>query len=223
MSAPSHKRRQVDREVTFRGPDCKCMACYDTGIVANGDGLVGSFLPDYDVLEDGLSAGGSDLALICHCAAAYPQSHGQEKPRAGYREASGQIHLVDGKYAMGSEIPRTAIDELHRLRSEAWQQTAAEMNRVRQARAHGDLQARPWFVEEVREALIRTAQDQARSAAAAAPVDPGGGDPAPVAGQLQSLGSCLGALLSSPGALGGACADPPLELEPTAATDGDTP
>ena len=89
----SHKRSALDRDATFYAPKVSCFACYDTGIVTNGDGLLNHYLPDYDaeIIDGNIHRhGGSDLAVICHCVAAYDsQDYEAQTTRAGFRDSTG--------------------------------------------------------------------------------------------------------------------------------------
>jgi len=193
--AVAHKRTAGDAEISFGRPFFSCYACHDTGIVVNGDDAVNERLPDYDRLPDGRRVCGSDLALICHCAAAYPRAEGDRVARAGYREADGSIRLLDGRLAVGSQLSNEAIRRLHERRAQGWALTERAMNDARRARIQGEAGARPWFIAEVAEHLRRTAIE----AQLAAPCGDG----------LQSIGSCLVETLSATGS--------PLVPEATAA------
>ena len=89
----SYERSALDRDATFYAPKVSCFACYDTGIVTNGDGLLNHYLPDYDaeIIDGNIHRhGGSDLAVICHCVAAYDsQDYDAQTTRAGFRDSTG--------------------------------------------------------------------------------------------------------------------------------------
>lgn len=189
MNGPSYKRRAEDRQLSFHRPHHACYACNDTGITSNSDGLVSEVLSDYDRLPDGRRLSGSDLPLICHCAAAFPTYEGEKASRGGFREASGQIRRVDGTRAVGAEIPKSLTRELHQRRLANWRPTEQAMSEARRARAAGQADARPWFLVELRAAMEQPATQwqtpewqppQAlRDGIASAP------------GRLQSIGGCL--------------------------------
>ena len=44
----NYRRTSLDRDTTFYVPRVECFACYDSGIVSNGDSFVNQFIPDYD-------------------------------------------------------------------------------------------------------------------------------------------------------------------------------
>lgn len=161
----SHKRQHLDRELTFRRPGCACFACYDTGVVTNGDGLVNQLLPDYDACHDGTRIAGMDAPLICPCPAA------------------ARFRTVDGVLSRGRavELTREQADWLHEQRAASWSETERLMRDARMAHAAGDPEALPWFIAEVRAAV----QQQAARAAAA-------GADLPAAGRrLQPLGGVI--------------------------------
>lgn len=165
----NHKRPLLgsdshDRDITLQPPKAACLACNDTGLVSNSDGLVRQYLSDYDLLPDGASMGASDCAVICHCTAAYgEQDHEGKVIRGGYRHDSGDIRSVDtenGPRFSGVELPKEAIQEIHHRRKAAWHETCRELNRARQARASGeDPQAMPWFLQELA-SLVRGMKDR---------------------------------------------------------------
>lgn len=165
----SHKRPLMgsathERDITLQPPKATCLACNDTGLVSNSDGLVRQYLADYDLLPDGASMGAADCAVICHCTAAYgDMDHEGKTTRGGYRHDSGDIRTVDtenGPRFSGVELPREAIQEIHHRRKAAWHETCRELNRARQARATGeDPQAMPWFLQELAN-LVRSMKDR---------------------------------------------------------------
>jgi len=158
---PSHKRQASDREVTFRTPQTRCFACYDTGCVSNSDGALWDYLHDYDHTE-GKPTGGTDLALICHCEAARSAfAPDGSVIRQGLREGSGRIHSVDteqGPRAVGVDVPLDWVTALHQRRLEAWRLTVIEVSQVRQRRLAGEPTASPWFISEVREQAMAAIQ-----------------------------------------------------------------
>lgn len=158
---PSHKRQASDREVTFRTPQTRCFACYDTGCVCNSDGALWDYLRDYDHTE-GRPTGGTDLALICHCEAARSAfAPDGSVIRQGLREGSGRIHSVDteqGPRTVGADVPLEWVTALHQRRLEAWRLTVMEVSRVRQRRLAGEPTASPWFISEVRDQAMAAIQ-----------------------------------------------------------------
>lgn len=174
-----HKRDRLDRDLTFRRPNRTCLACYDSGVVTNGDGLVNALLPDYDRNLDGGRIAGQDLPLICHCPAAYhPSGH-------GFRGSDGPMGQ-----GLTAELSREQVAEIHTRRLLSWQETERLMSDARMARAAGDPDAMPWFIAEVRHAV---AQQLARHGLRANPADPAG---QPLQ-RLQPLGGVLAQTLAS--------------------------
>lgn len=192
-----HKRTAEDREVTFRKPTYVCYACFDSGIVVNGDGAVNGELADYDRLSptdhhpQGRPVGGVDLALVCTCEAAFPAYENGAVKRAGYRESGGQVRLADDRKAVGVEPPEGLTKRLHDRRLQSWKETEQAMNAARLQAAEGKADATPWFIAEVRNVVQEQAcrnRDACRGT-----------------GGLQSLGSALSETLLKPGSpLGGA-------------------
>lgn len=175
----AHKRVLPGRDQLFRRPGRACLACYDTGVITNSDGLVNELLPDYDRDPGGGRSIGGDLPLICHCAAAHnPPGHGLRGP--------------DGLMAQGlaSELSREQVATLHQRRLASWQETERLMRDARQARAAGDPDAVPWFVAEVRHAV---AQQLARHGAAAG----SGQEPQGAPRRLQPLGGVIAGTLAA--------------------------
>lgn len=185
MPHSSYKRSSPAQQLQFQRPLRACYACDDTGVIVNGDALVNEYLPDYDRLADGRRLQGSDLELICHCAAAFPLYEGEKTARSGFREPSGAIRRVDGRHAVGAEIPRAVTMALHERRRRAWSETEALMNEVRQARAGGQSDARPWFLAELRAVMQLAGDAESRIPAAAG------------SGALQSIGGCLAEVIGS--------------------------
>ena len=137
----THKRLSEARSTTFRRPRCECLACYDSGILSDADGLLSEMLADYDRLPDGRRFVGGDLALVCHCVAAFPgiAADGSNK-RGGFRLSSGTLAIVEterGQQPIGAELPRDATRDLHRRRLERWKATETAMSGVRQQVADG--------------------------------------------------------------------------------------
>jgi hypothetical protein len=157
----TYKRSATDRALTFTAPSPECFACYDTGIVTNGDGLLSEHLPDYDRSFDGKLRGGTDCAIVCHCLASYPQQDADGKlSRGGFRQDSGSIRIVtteQGDRRVGAEIPREITADLHRRRRELWASTAKAMNAARLDRRSNTASEPPWFIATIREHLASPA------------------------------------------------------------------
>jgi hypothetical protein len=217
MQAPTnHKRSAAAAERLFQRPLHACYACNDTGIVTNSDGLVNEFLPDYDRLPDGRRMSGRDLALICHCPAAFP-GQGPNGPRTGFREGDGRLRLVDGRHAFGAELPEAITTCLDQRRRASWRQSERDMNASRRAREAGQADARPWFLVELRAAMEEQAKQALRAGAAAS------GD------GFQSIGSCLQQVVGGAGGIleavdppvtgGEGPAPPPEQAAPSTSTE----
>lgn len=169
----SHKRVAESRDTQFRRPSFGCYACHDTGLLVNGDELINQFISDYDVTPQGKRSGGHDLAIVCHCVAAYPQYDPDGKVvRGGFREASGDVRQVQserGLQAVGVSLSKEVTRELHARRRQLWQQAEEQMT---EARTSG---VSPWFIAETKAMLQK--------------LDQGSGN----RGEgLQSIGSILG-------------------------------
>jgi hypothetical protein len=175
----SHKREGVDREFAFRRPSWRCFACSDTGVATNGDSLLGQLFPDYDLLSDGRRLSGVDLPLVCVCAAAH------EPPTAGLRGPDGI--LAQGRAA---SLTQEQASWLHERRLASWIETERVMNQARMSRAAGDPDAVPWFIAEVRSAVLEQA---ARHGGAAGRADRA----AAAQRRLQPLGGVLADLMAS--------------------------
>ena len=152
-----HKRSAFDRDLTFYSPTANCYACYDTGIVSNADGLVNDYLPDYDKNNKGNRQGGCDLALICHCQAAYSTSSPDgSETKSGFRTGHG-IYATEsstgGLQSIGSELDKERTREIHSIRKENWKKTTEEMNQIRVDIAKGKKVPTPWYIAEVKEQL----------------------------------------------------------------------
>jgi hypothetical protein len=181
VGAVGHKRLQLDRDLTFRRPSRRCYACYDTGVVTNGDGLVEQLLPDYDRTLEGRRIAGQDAPLVCTCeAACRPYPHGLRGP--------------DGLLAQGRAAQLTAeqVGWLHEQREAAWSETERLMREARMARAAGDPKAMPWFIAEVRSAI---AAQLARHRGAGGADSIGTPSPFPTR-RLQPLGGVIADVLS---------------------------
>lgn len=168
-----HKRLAAHRDTQFRRPEFSCYACHDTGLLVNSDGLLRHYLPDYDSLPDGRPMGGSDLALVCWCSAAYAERGPDGQiTRGGFREDSGDIRKVstaNGLQPVGVGLSKEITRELHSRRREQWLEAERVMS---EARERGEA---PWFITESRVLLDQLPKGKAG------------------AGGLQSIGSILGA------------------------------
>ena len=155
----SHKRSSLDRDTTFYAPKVACFACYDSGIVANGDGLLNDYLTDYDAtVIDGVlhRHGGSDLAIICHCSAAYEsQDFESQTTRAGFRDSTGvKATDINGRQqAIGVDPDKDIIREIHRKRYKLWEQSAKDLNSLRQQVRAGMTPQLPDYIATVKEQL----------------------------------------------------------------------
>ena len=152
----NYRRTSLDRDTTFYIPKVECFACYDSGIVSNGDGFVNQFIPDYDRDKKGRLCGGQDLAIICHCKAAYGDSQSDnERERVGFRDSNGNIRTADTirgePQALGFSLEKEKIRQIHLQRKDAWQKTAKEMNQIRNKRAKGEKVETPYYIQVVKE------------------------------------------------------------------------
>ena len=137
----THKRLSEARSANFKRPRRECLACYDSGILSDADGLLSALLQDYDRLPDGRRFAGSDLALICHCQAAYPGTakDGSTK-RGGLRLSSGSLAVIEterGQQPIGAELSIDATRQLQRQRRQAWDTTERQMTDARALAATG--------------------------------------------------------------------------------------
>lgn len=186
MTSAGFKRHAADSSLAFQRPHHECFACNDTGILHNSDGLLSQRLPLYDRLADGRHAGGSDLALICHCPAAFPRYAGDKTARGGLREPSGSIRRLEDGRAVGADIPKTLMSELHEHRLASWLASERAMAEAREQRRSGQPQARPWFLAELRALVEAQAEQRARTTG-------------PARGAFHSIGDCLATALGGTG------------------------
>jgi hypothetical protein len=153
----TYKRSVTDRALTFTAPSPACFACYDTGLMTNGDGLLSEHLHDYDRGFDGKLHGGTDCAIVCHCLASYPQQDPDGKvSRGGFRMDSGAIRVVtteQGDRRVGADVPRSVMADLHTKRRDLWMATAKAMNTARLDRRSDAASEPPWFISAIREHL----------------------------------------------------------------------
>ena len=156
----SHKRSRMDRDLTFYAPKVACFACYDSGIVSNGDGLLNHYLPDYDATlnPDGTIRrhGGSDLAIVCHCVAAYEsQDHESQTTRAGFRDSSGvrSTDVAGQSQPIGIELDKDVVRDIHRRRRDNWQTTVNDINALRQQVRAGLKPQLPSYIADVKQQL----------------------------------------------------------------------
>jgi hypothetical protein len=192
MTASDFKRSAADFLMGFQRPHHECFACNDTGILHDSDGLLSQRLPLYDRLADGRRTAGSDLALICHCPAAFPLYAGEKTARGGFRQSSGEIHRLEDGRSIGAETPEALMRDLHAHRLAGWLATERAMEEARERRQSGQREARPWFLAELRTLV----EEQARQRAAVG---------AQAAGGFSSIGDCLAAALAGPGGGPGGC------------------
>ena len=156
----NYRRTSLDRDTTFYIPKVECFACYDSGIVSNGDSLVNRFIPDYDRDRKGRLCGGQDLAIICHCKAAYGDSQSDnERERVGFRDSYGNIRTADSirgePQPLGFSLEKEKIRQIHTQRKESWQKTAKEMNQIRNKKAKGEKVETPYYIQVVKEELTK--------------------------------------------------------------------
>lgn len=154
----SHKRSASRRSNDFLAPRVQCFACYDTGIVSNSDGLVWNYVPDYDMDPDtGKRCGGMDLAIVCHCTAAYEsQDYQTNVTRSGYR-TSDAVKSVDCngyQQQLGILISKEHTREIHRARRLAWEISCRDMEAVRKNATAGTKPQLPAYIENVRDQLL---------------------------------------------------------------------
>ena len=156
----NYRRTSLDRDTTFYIPKVECFACYDSGIVSNGDNLVNRFIPDYDRDKKGRLCGGQDLAIICHCKAAYGDSQSDnERERTGYRDSYGNIRTADSirgePQPLGFSLEKEKIRQIHTQRKDAWQKSAKDINETRQKIAKGEKYETPYYIQVVKEELTK--------------------------------------------------------------------
>ena len=156
----NYRRTSLDRDTTFYIPKVECFACYDSGIVSNGDGFVNQFIPDYDRDRKGRLCRGQDLAIICHCKAAYGDSQSDnERERVGFRDSNGNIRTADSirgePQPLGFSLEKEKIRQIHTQRKDSWQKTAKEMNQIRNKRAKGKKLETPYYIQVVKEELTK--------------------------------------------------------------------
>ena len=156
----NYRRTSLDRDTTFYIPKVECFACYDSGIVSNGDNLVNRFIPDYDRDKKGRLCGGQDLAIICHCKAAYGDSQSDnERERTGYRDSYGNIRTADSirgePQPLGFSLEKEKIRQIHTQRKESWQKSAKDINETRQKIAKGEKYETPYYIQVVKEELTK--------------------------------------------------------------------
>ena len=156
----NYRRTSLDRDTTFYVPRVECFACYDSGIVSNGDAFVNQFIPDYDRDQKGRLCGGQDLAIICHCKAAYGDSESDnERERVGFRDSYGNIRTADSirgePQSLGFSLEKEKIRQIHTKRKDAWQKSAKDINKTRQKIAKGEKYEIPYYIQVVKEELTK--------------------------------------------------------------------
>lgn len=154
----SHKRSASSRSNDFLAPRVQCFACYDTGIVSNSDGLLWNYLPDYDIDPNtGKRCGGLDLAIVCHCTAAYDTfDHNNSTTRTGFR-TSEDVRTTENNgrnQALGILISKEHTREIHRARRISWDLSVKDMQRVRQTATAEQKAQLPAYIENVRAQLL---------------------------------------------------------------------
>tara|TARA_X000001388_G_scaffold26659_1_gene18791 strand:+ start:9678 stop:10166 length:489 start_codon:yes stop_codon:yes gene_type:complete len=147
-----YRRTSLDRDTTFYVPKVTCFACNDSGIVANGDNAINKYIPDYDKTSNGKINGGQDLAVICHCDAAYGKDD-----TSGLRENNGNIRQVQNfrgeMQCLGFSLEKDKIRQIHIDRKASWEATAKEINTLRSKRAKGEKVETPYYIQVVKEEL----------------------------------------------------------------------
>ena len=156
----NYRRTALDRDSTFYTPKVECFACYDSGIVSNGDNLINRYIPDYDKDQKGQHNGGQDLAIICHCKAAYGGNQiDDEKERVGFRDSLGNIRTTDSirrePQALGVSLEKEKIRQIHTDRKACWENTAMVQNLVRNKIAKREKYETPYYIEVVKEELTK--------------------------------------------------------------------
>tara|TARA_R100001163_G_scaffold12521_2_gene11624 strand:- start:2814 stop:3311 length:498 start_codon:yes stop_codon:yes gene_type:complete len=153
-----HKRSASRRSNDFLAPRVQCFACYDTGIVSNSDGLVWNYVPDYDIdLNTGKRCGGLDLAIVCHCTAAYESQDFQTNvTRSGYRTSDAVKSVETNGYnqQLGILISKEHTREIHRARRASWEITCRNMEELRKNATAGTKPQLPAYIENVRAQLL---------------------------------------------------------------------
>ena len=105
-----YKRDTLERDLSFRRPSCDCLACYDSGVMTNGDGLVNGLLPDYDRNRDGRLIAGQDLPVPRRLSTQRPWlsrcrwtcisgPHRRAEPRAGGQNSQPAAGVLAGDRA----------------------------------------------------------------------------------------------------------------------------
>ena len=156
----NYRRTSLDRDTTFYIPKVECFACHDSGIVSNGDAFVNQFIPDYDRDKKGRLCGGQDLAIICHCKAAYGDSQSDnERERVGFRDSYGNIRTADSirgePQPLGFSLEKEKIRQIHTQRKDAWQKSAKDINETRQKITNGEKYETPYYIQVVKEELTK--------------------------------------------------------------------
>ena len=156
----NYRRTSLDRDTTFYIPKVECFACYDSGIVSNGDSFVNQFIPDYDRDRKGRLCGGQDLAIICHCKAAYGDSQSDnERERVGFRDSYGNIRTADSirgePQPLGFSLEKEKIRQIHTQRKESWQKSAKDINETRQKIVKGEKYETPYYIQVVKVELTK--------------------------------------------------------------------
>ena len=156
----NYRRTALDRDTTFYIPKVECFACYDSGIVTNGDRLVNKFIPDYDRDKKGRICGGQDLAIICHCKAAYADYEtDDDKEKVGFRDKNGNIRTTDSirgePQALGFSMEKEKIRQIPLERKASWEKSAKDMNDIRQKIIKKEKYEIPYYIQVVKEELTK--------------------------------------------------------------------
>ena len=154
------KRSHSQSTTSYSVPKHNCFACNDLGIVHNSDRLVNGYeeFTDYEIQQnakgDLIHVSGSDLAIVCTCAAAFPRKKelpsGESKFVDDYRRSDGSIRQVEterGSQSFGVSAPKYMVQELDRRRRRVWQESVDE---YWAANAQG---RKPFFIEETKNHL----------------------------------------------------------------------
>ena len=121
-------------------------------------------MPDYDaeIIDGNIHRhGGSDLAVICHCVAAYEaQDYEAQTTRAGFRDSTG-VRATDTsgrQQPIGVNVDKDTIRDIHRQRRANWEATARDINSLRQQVRTGLNPLLPAYIADVKEQLQNVEQ-----------------------------------------------------------------
>ena len=154
----NYRRTSLDKDTTFYIPKVECFACNDSGIVTNGDNAINRFIPDYDRDNNSKINGGQDLAIICHCKAAYGNND-SDNEKHGFRDSLGNIRTTDTirgePQSLGISLEKEKIRLIHTERKATWEKTAKDINETRQKIAKGENYETPYYIQVVKEDLTK--------------------------------------------------------------------